>query len=126
MGASSNKDARGAYLSPFRFARDAMLFAAKAAGVGAIDTVFTDFRDTDGCRAEAEAAETVGFNGKMAIHPAQVAAINEAFTPTKNRIDWARAVVAAMSGDGVASLNGQMLDRPHLRQAQAILARVRT
>lgn len=125
LGATGNRDGRGQYHSPFLFARDAMLFAAKAAGVGAIDTVYTDFRDSDGCRAEAVAAETVGFGGKMAIHPAQVAPINEAFTPAQDRVDWARAVVRAMEGDGVSSLNGQMLDRPHLRQAQAILSRLR-
>ena len=125
LGASENRDPGGRYHSPFLFARDAMLFAAKAAGVGAVDTVFTDFRDPQGCRAEAAAAQVLGFTGKMAIHPAQVAPINDAFTPAPARIDWAERVVAAMAeaGDGVASLDGQMLDRPHLRQARSILAR---
>lgn len=125
FGATANRDAAGRYLSPFRLARDAMLIAAKAAGVPAVDAVWTDFRDTDGLLAEALEAETVGFTSKLAIHPAQIAPIHAAFTPTPDRIEWARQVVAAFrnAGGGVASLDGKMIDRPHLTQAEAILAR---
>lgn len=102
-----------------------MLFAAKSAGVAAIDSVFTDFRDEAGLAAEAQSAAASGFDGKLAIHPAQVAPIHHAFSPTDAQIDWAHRVVSAMAqaGDGVARLDGKMLDRPHLKQAQAILKR---
>lgn len=125
LGAAANRDGGGTYFSPFRFARDAMLFAAKAAGVDAVDAVWTDFHDPEGLSSEARAAEAVGFTGKLAIHPAQIAPIHAAFTPDSNRIDWARQVIAAFhdAGGGVASLEGRMIDQPHLKQAEAILAR---
>ncbi|MEC9267848.1 MAG: CoA ester lyase [Pseudomonadota bacterium] len=125
LGATANRGPDGHYHSPFRFARDAMLFAAKSAGVAAIDSVFTDFRDDAGLAAEAQTAAGCGFDGKLAIHPAQIAPIHQAFTPTDTQIDWARRVVSAMAqaGAGVARLDGKMLDRPHLKQAQAILKR---
>ncbi len=125
LGASANRDASGRYLSPFRLARDAMLFAARAARVAAVDAVHTDFRDAAGLAAEARAAETLGFAAKLAIHPAQIGPIHKAFTPAPERVAWARRVVSAMTGgQGVAALDGRMLDRPHLRQAEAILERV--
>ncbi|CAM4123090.1 HpcH/HpaI aldolase/citrate lyase family protein [Palleronia rufa] len=125
LGALSNKDAKGRFHSPFVLARDAMLMAARAAGVPAIDTVYTDFRDPGGLDAEARAALEVGFAGKLAIHPAQCATINQTFTPSEDSLAWARAVVAAMeaAGGGVAQLHGRMLDQPHLKQARALLAR---
>ena len=125
LGAMTNKDADGAYLRPFLNARDTMLFAAKAAGVGVLDGVFTDFRDGAGLRAEADAAMAMGFDGKLAIHPDQIATINAAFTPNASQIDWAERVIGAMeaAGDGVAQLDGRMLDQPHLKTARAILAR---
>lgn len=123
LGALANRDGDGRYLRPFLGARDTMLFAARAAGVAAIDGVFTDFRDANGLRAEAEAAMAMGFDGKLAIHPAQVAAINTAFTPSAAQVDWAERVVAAMASNGVAQLDGKMLDQPHLKVAQGILAR---
>ncbi|RBI83334.1 CoA ester lyase [Rhodosalinus halophilus] len=127
LGASSNRDAQGRYRTPFRLARDAMLFAAKEAGVAAIDAVFTDFRDARGLEAEAMEAEAVGFTGKLAIHPAQIAPIHRAFTPGEDRVAWARRVVAAVTAaeGGVATLDGQMLDRPHLRQARLLLERAK-
>lgn len=127
LGAMTNRGADGAYLSPFILARDAMLFAAKAAEVPAIDAVFTAIQDTGGLLTEARGAEAIGFTGKMAIHPAQIAPIHAAFTPTPERIDWAQRVLAAMQDaqGGVAVLDGAMLDQPHFRQAEAILARTR-
>lgn len=125
LGAAANRATDGAYHSPFRFARDTMLFAAKAAGVAAIDAVFTDFRDEPGLKAEALAASVCGFDGKLAIHPAQIDPIHRALAPTEDQITWARQVVDAMAaaGDGVARLDGKMLDRPHLRQAEKLLGR---
>ena len=126
VGAAENRGSDGAYLEPFRLARSLCLFAAAAAGVAAIDTVFTDFRDGAGLEADARAAERSGFTGKMAIHPEQVAIINRAFTPDDDAVAWARKVVAAFAGDpaaGVIGLDGKMLDRPHLRAAERVLAR---
>ena len=126
VGAAENRGSDGAYLEPFRLARSLCLFAAAAAGVAAIDTVFTDFRDGAGLEADARAAERSGFTGKMVIHPAQVAIINRAFTPDDDAVAWARKVVAAFAGDpaaGVIGLDGKMLDRPHLRAAERVLAR---
>lgn len=125
IGAIRNRGDDGAYYSPFRFARDAMLFAAKDAGVAAIDSVFTDFRDEAGLIREAAEALNCGFTGKMAIHPAQVAPIQKVFTPSQEQVDWARRVVGATdgAGRGVVQLDGKMIDRPHVKTARNILAR---
>lgn len=125
MGAERNRDAAGAYLGPFLMARDHTLLAALEADADAVDAVFTDFRDEAGLMQEARLAKTLGFSGKMAIHPAQVAVIHAAFRPEPAEVDWAKAVIAALAatGEGVASLNGMMLDRPHLVRARKILER---
>ena len=115
-----------AWTEPFRLARSLCLFGAAAAGVPAIDTVHTDFRDLHGLRRECEEAARDGFSGKLAIHPAQVPIINEAFTPAPEAIAHAERVVAAFAasaGLGVTSLDGKMLDRPHLKAAERLLAR---
>jgi citrate lyase subunit beta/citryl-CoA lyase len=125
IGASANRQ-DGAWTEPFRLVRSLCLFGAAAAGVAAIDTVHTDFRDLDGLKRECEAAARDGFSGKLAIHPAQVAVINEAFTPTAEAIARAERVTAAFAasaGLGVTSLDGAMLDRPHLEAAKRLLAR---
>src|SRR5260221_13297766 len=83
VGAAANRTPAGDYLEPFRLARSLCLFAAAAAGVAAVDTVFTDFRDEAGLARDARDAERSGFTAKAAIHPAQVAAINRAFTPAQ-------------------------------------------
>jgi citrate lyase subunit beta/citryl-CoA lyase len=91
-----------------------------------IDTVYVDFRNEAGLRRECEDACRDGFIGKMAIHPAQVAVINEAFTPSAEAIAHAKAVVDAFAqtpGSGVVGLGGKMYDRPHLVRAKALLAR---
>jgi len=114
----------GEWTAPFQLARSICLFAAAAARVPAIDTVHVDFRDEAGLARECAAALRDGFSGKLAIHPAQVPIINEGLTPSAAQIDHARRVVAAFaaSGDaGVTSLDGRMLDRPHLFAAQRIL-----
>ncbi|SEM95307.1 citrate lyase subunit beta / citryl-CoA lyase [Loktanella fryxellensis] len=123
LGALANRDAHGDWLPPFALARTLALLAAKDSGVAAIDGPFTGLGDTMGLQAASRAAFTMGFDGKLAIHPAQVPTINRAFTPSDDQIAHARRVVDAMSGTGVAALDGQMLDQPHLRQAERILAR---
>jgi citrate lyase subunit beta/citryl-CoA lyase len=127
LGAETNRDAAGRFTSPYWLARNLSLAAAAAAKVEAIDTVYADFRDMTGLRAEAEEARRDGFTAKMAIHPAQVAVINAVFTPTAEAIATARAVVAAFAADpsaGVVAIEGVMYDRPHLTRAQRLLARV--
>jgi citrate lyase subunit beta / citryl-CoA lyase len=102
------------------------LAGAVAAGVQPVDGVFADFTDEEGLRAEAEAAAREGFTGKLAIHPAQVAAINAAFTPSANDVAHARAIVDAFEAEpnaGVLSIGGRMIDRPHLVQAKRTLER---
>lgn len=126
LGASATRDDNGALTDVFALARSLTLLGAAAAGVEAIDTVYVDFRDMDGLERECRAAARDGFAGKLAIHPAQVPVINACFTPDAETIASARAVVAAFaeSGDaGVTSLEGVMLDRPHLRRAERILKR---
>jgi citrate lyase subunit beta/citryl-CoA lyase len=104
------------------------LFAAHAAEVLPIDTVYTNYRDLDGLRAEAMDARRDGFAAKLAIHPAQVPVINAVFTPTPEAIAHAKAVVAAFAakpGAGVVGLEGAMLDRPHLVRAERLLAQAK-
>jgi citrate lyase subunit beta/citryl-CoA lyase len=125
LGAFANRDAAGGYDPPYQLARSLCLAGAAAAGVAAVDTVFTDFRNASGLLAEAAAARRMGFAGKLAIHPAQVGQINAAFTPSAAEIAWAEGVVAAFAAApeaGVVSRDGTMLDRPHLRRAERILA----
>lgn len=128
MGASATREPYGGLTSPFRLARDLTLFTALAAGVQPVDTVFIDFRDGEGLAREARHAARDGFTGKLAIHPDQVAPINDAFTPSAEEIARAREIVglfAAAPEAGVISLGGQMLDRPHLTRAERTLARAR-
>jgi len=122
LGASTNRDPSGEFAFTFKVVRSMALIAAKAAGVPAIDTLHADFRDFAGLTAAADAARREGFGGMLAIHPDQVAIINAAFTPSAAEVDHARRVVAAFAlGVGVASLDGKMLDQPHLRQAKHVL-----
>lgn len=126
LGARDNKDGHGNYTGPYQLARTLTLLGAVAAGVAPIDSIWKDFRDEKGLEAEARAAARDGFTGKMAIHPAQVAIINDVFTPGESDLAHARAVIAAFeqAGDvGVVALDGVMLDMPHLKQAKALLAR---
>ena len=129
LGVETNRTEDGTYSDPFRHARTMTLLGAAAAGVAAVDTVYVDFRDPQGLEIECRNAVRDGFAGKMAIHPAQVDIINRVFTPSADAVDRARRIVQlfADAGDdvGVLSLDGQMIDRPHLRQAQRILDRAR-
>jgi citrate lyase subunit beta/citryl-CoA lyase len=128
LGAETNRDAEGRFLDPYRLARCLCLAGAAAAEVQAIDTVYVDFRNTEGLRRETEAARRDGFTAKMAIHPAQVALINEVFTPTAAAIGKAQAIVAAFAavpGAGVVGIDGVMYDRPHLVRARQLLERAK-
>ncbi len=115
----------GALSAPAAVARAQTVLAAAAAGVPALDTPWPDPRDPAGLAAEAAAAARDGFGGKLCIHPDQVAPVNAAFTPSADRVAWARAVqdgFAARPGAGVFALDGKMIDRPHLKLAERILA----
>jgi citrate lyase subunit beta/citryl-CoA lyase len=126
VGSLANRDARGQFTSPYRLVRDLCLITAAAAAVEPIDTVYVNFRDTAGLEAETREARRDGFTGKMAIHPDQVAPINAIFTPTETEVAHARAVIAAFDGAaGVASLDGMMLDKPHLKLAEKVLVRAK-
>lgn len=123
VGASSNLDETGAWALTYRLVRSLTLLVAHAAGVAAIDTLFVNFRDDEGLRASCRAARGEGFAGRIAIHPAQVVGINESFTPSEAEIAHARRVVAAFAiTEGTVGLDGKMLDLPHLKQAQGVLA----
>lgn len=126
LGARSNRDEAENYTGPYQLARTLCLLGAVAADVMPIDGICKDFRDEAALEAEARAAIRDGFTGKVAIHPAQVPVINSVFTPTEDDIAEARAVVEAFAdagNPGVVGLDGKMLDRPHLRQAESIIAR---
>ena len=127
LGAEANREADGTLTEPYRFARAFCLFGAAAAKVPAIETIHVNFRDAEVLRRDTELARRDGFTGRLAIHPAQVAVINEVFTPSPEQIAKAKAVVAAFAaqpGAGTVGIDGKMYDRPHLIRAQALLARI--
>ncbi len=126
IGAEASREDDGRYTAPYQMVRALTLFGAAAAGVAPIETVYPAFRDLDGLAAYARAGARDGFTGMMAIHPAQVSVINAAFTPSDEALAHARAIVAAFDanpGAGALSLDGRMIDRPHLVQAQRLIAR---
>ena len=109
-------------------ARERVLVAARAAGVDAIDTHYPAYEDDDGLRAAATDALTMGYDGKLAIHPRQVPILDAAFTPSDERVAWAKRVLAARddavaADDAVFVLDGEMIDAPQIRRAQRILDR---
>jgi citrate lyase subunit beta / citryl-CoA lyase len=120
----ANRQLDGTYDDVYRLARSLCLLAAAAAGVMAIDTIYTDFKDQAGLAAECAAARRSGFAAKMAIHPAQILVINRAFTVGAGELEWARKVVALFAenpGAGTIALDGKMVDRPHLTLARRLL-----
>jgi len=128
VGASANRDASGEWLFTFRMARSLCLLAAHAAGVQAIDTLYVDFRDDEGLRASSRESRVEGFSGRLAIHPAQVEGINAAFMPSPEEIAHAERIIAAFAanpGAGTVGLDGKMVDIPHLKQAEHIVAQAR-
>jgi citrate lyase subunit beta/citryl-CoA lyase len=125
VGAATSRESDGRFTPPYELARSLCLFGAAAAAVAPIETVYPLFKDLDGLALYAGRARRDGFTGMMAIHPDQVRVINHAFTPSDEEIAFARAVVAAFEASpeaGALSLDGRMIDRPHLVQAQRILA----
>ena len=127
IGASSNANPDGSYSFTYEMARSMCLLGAAAAGVAAIETIQGDFRDLERLKARAERVRRDGYRGMLAIHPAQVEVINEAFTPSEEEIAEAREIVAvfeANSGVGAIGYKGGMLDRPFLSRAQQLLATV--
>jgi citrate lyase subunit beta/citryl-CoA lyase len=126
IGAETNRLEVMSYTPPFALARSLTLFGAASAEVDAIDTVFANFRDGESFRRECLAARRDGFVAKMAIHPDQVAIINEVFSPQDEDVRTARQIVDAFARQpdaGVLSIDGAMVDRPHLRKAERLLAR---
>ena len=125
IGATVNKEADGAWTFPYRVARAQCLFAAASAGVAPIDTLYADFRDADGLAADCRLARRDGFTGRIAIHPDQVATINECFSPSAEDVTHARRVVAAFAAQpdaGTVGIDGRMYDIPHLKAALRTLA----
>lgn len=128
LGARARRDERGNWLPPYELARSLCLFAAAAAEVPAIDTVYTDFRDVEGLASFTARAARDGFTGMLAIHPAQVATINDAFSPSSEEIERAERIVALFRdnpGAGALALDGEMIDKPHLVQARRVIALAR-
>ncbi|MBL8573868.1 MAG: CoA ester lyase [Hyphomicrobiaceae bacterium] len=126
IGVLSSKDEAGGWTEPFRMVRNLCLFGAVSAGIAPIDTVHTAFRDLEALERECRIAARDGFTAKMAIHPAQVAVINAVFTPSPTELERARRIIAAFAqagNAGVIGLDGEMLDRPHLKRAERLLAR---
>jgi citrate lyase subunit beta / citryl-CoA lyase len=127
IGAHAARDSEGNFTPLFAYARTMVLLGAANASIPAIDGIYADFRDDVGLRKECHEALRDGFTGKMAIHPAQITIINEAFTPASAALARAREIVeafAAAGNPGVISLGGRVLDRPHLRLAQRLLAQI--
>ena len=125
IGAIDNRDEAGEWSQPFELTRSLCLFGASAAKVAAIDTLHADYKDDAGLAASSRRARRDGFAGRLAIHPVQVAIINEAFTPSETEVAYAREVIALFAANlsvGTLGLNGKMLDMPHLVQAQKTVA----
>ena len=127
LGALTNRDENGEYRHEYQWARSLCIAGAAAAGVTAIETIHGNFRDPEGLTKLAAKARQSGFRGMMAIHPDQAEPINAAFTPSESEIEKAQRIVdlfAANPGKGTIGLDGEMLDAPHLKRAQATLALV--
>lgn len=125
LGSRVQHQADGSYMPMYEMARNLCLLGAVAAGCAPIETVMPEFRDLDKLRERALMVRGQGYRGMLAIHPAQVDVINEAFTPSAQEIAHARAIVQAFAdnpGAGTVGLDGQMLDRPHLALAERLLA----
>lgn len=125
IGITSNKEPDGSWTFPFQVARAQCLFAAANAGVAPIDTLYADFRNTEGLEADCRMARRDGFTGRIAIHPDQVETINRCFSPSEQEIAEARKIVSAFADNpdaGTLGIDGKMYDIPHLKAAQKTLA----
>ncbi|ALM50972.1 HpcH/HpaI aldolase/citrate lyase family protein [Halomonas huangheensis] len=124
LGSTATRNEAGALTGPFALARNLMLAGAARAGCQPIDTVWTATHDLEGLKAECNAAHRDGFTGKMAIHPNQVPIINRSFLPTAKEIALAERITAELEKNpnvGAISIDGQMIDMPHLKRAARIL-----
>jgi citrate lyase subunit beta / citryl-CoA lyase len=124
LGAATNADEDGQLALTYRIVRSFALLSAKACRVEAIETVYPDFRNLEGLRKSSVAARREGFTGRFAIHPDQIDVLNEAFSPSADDIAFAERVVAAFGAQpevGAVGVDGKMLDKPHLVQAQKVL-----
>lgn len=124
IGAISNRDEDGSWSPLYALANAQCLCAAAAAGVPAIDTLHADFRDAAGLEAACRASRRRGYRGRIAIHPDQVATINAAYSPSEAELAHARRIVEAFAAQpeaGTLSLDGVMIDKPHLTQARRTL-----
>jgi len=125
IGATDNKEPDGRWTEPYRLARSLCLFASASAGVVPVDTLYSDFRDSEGLEADCRRARRDGFLGRIAIHPDQVDTINRCFTPSEAEIAHARRIVDAFAANpdaGTLGIDGKMVDIPHLKAAQKTLA----
>lgn len=125
VGATANRDAQGLWTFPYQIVRTQCLFAAAAAGVAPLDTLYADFRNLEGLAEDCRLARRDGFTGRLAIHPDQVAIINDCFSPSAEDIAHARRVVEAFAAQpdaGTLGIDGKMYDLPHLKAAQRTLA----
>lgn len=125
VGSTANKEADGQWTQPYQLARSLCLFAAANAEVPALDTLYADFRNPQGLEASCRISRRDGFAGRLAIHPDQVAGIQNAFAPGEADLALARRIVAAFDenpGLGTIGIDGKMYDIPHLKQARRTLA----
>lgn len=125
LGASDNRDVSGGLSLTYRLVRAQTLLAARALGVEPVETLHADFRDAQSLKDSSRSAMREGFSGRLAIHPAQVAAINESFLPSEQEIELARKIVAAFAAQpdaGTVGIDGSMYDAPHLRRSQRLLS----
>ena len=128
LGAQSARNEDGHLSDPYRLARSLCLAGARAAQVEPIDSIYANFREMTGFAQECQQAARDGFTGKMAIHPDQIELINHTFTPSPHIVDEAEQIIAAFADNknsGVIAINGQMYDLPHLKRAEALLARAK-
>ena len=126
IGSRRIKDESGAMLEVFRVVRALALLAGSAAGIGIVDSPVVELAATDVLQRESDEAAAMGYTGKLAIHPAQVAPINAAFLPTPAEIEQAQSLLAAAQGhDGAFRFEDRMVDVPHVRRAERIMALAR-
>ena len=123
MGAGDPRTPEGAWRPMYEYARNQCLLLGHALSVEVLDTVYVNFKDPEGLRKASLQSRYDGFTGRIAIHPDQVAIINEAFTPTEaERVMAQRIIDAFKSGAGAVSIDGKMYDIPHLKAARRVLA----
>ncbi|MGD8834933.1 MAG: CoA ester lyase [Desulfobacteraceae bacterium] len=121
IGATRTKQGREIF-----WGRSMLVIAAKAAGVQALDTVFSDLKDEQGLRRDTRTIKEMGFDGRAAVHPAQIEIIHDVFTPTETEIQHAADVISAAEkarreGLGVAVVKGKMVDKPIIQRAEKII-----